>query len=371
MVIPWEKKKIGDFLKLEYGKPLDKSFRKNDGKYPVYGANGIKTWSDQFYCDKATIIVGRKGSAGELTLTQEYFWPLDVTYFVKFDEKKYDLKFIYFLLSRLDLPSLATGVKPGINRNNVYDIDVNVPYIETQKQIVAKLDQAFAEIEKAKVNAEQNLINARELFDSYLNNVFSNYLDSLVDLNSITEVKDGTHDSPKYVENGIPFVTQKNIGKSGLNFNKIKFITEENHDHFYKRSNVALGDILLSMIGANRGMSCIVDDSRTFSIKNICLIKNTEAIDMQFLLYYLRSPFVLRYIESESRGGAQPFIGLTKLRKLPVPKIDMSRQVEIGKRLHLLKIKSTQLESIYTAKINALEELKQSILQKAFKGELT
>ncbi|PIZ65774.1 hypothetical protein COY15_02380 [Candidatus Roizmanbacteria bacterium CG_4_10_14_0_2_um_filter_39_12] len=94
----WLTVKLGEVIKLEYGKPLPKSARRADGKYPVYGANGIKSWSNSFYYDQATIIVGRKGSAGEINLTEEKFWPLDVTYFVKFDDTKYNLKYLYNLL---------------------------------------------------------------------------------------------------------------------------------------------------------------------------------------------------------------------------------------------------------------------------------
>ncbi|MDL1969307.1 MAG: restriction endonuclease subunit S [Deltaproteobacteria bacterium] len=67
---------MGNFLKLEYGKPLDKSKRKSEGKYPVYGANGEKNRTDEFYHDKFSIIIGRKGSAGEINFTERKFWPL-------------------------------------------------------------------------------------------------------------------------------------------------------------------------------------------------------------------------------------------------------------------------------------------------------
>ena len=83
----WVEKTLGEVIKLEYGKPLGKSLRKPDGLYPMYGANGIKGRTDEFYYNKKTIIVGRKGSAGEINLTEEKFWPLDVTYFVTFEKK--------------------------------------------------------------------------------------------------------------------------------------------------------------------------------------------------------------------------------------------------------------------------------------------
>ena len=76
-----------------------------------------------------------------------------------------------------------------------------------------------------------------------------------------------------------------------MSFEKIKLISELDHEKFYNRSNVCEGDILISMIGVNRGMSCLVDDGRIFSIKNVGLIKANDKVNMSFLLYYLKSLF--------------------------------------------------------------------------------
>jgi len=168
----WEEKRLGDILVLEYGKPLPPAVRAPTGKYAVYGANGIKNRADRYYYDKPSIIVGRKGSAGEINLTETRFWPLDVTYFVTFDQAKYDLQFLYHLLCLQDLPSLAKGVKPGINRNEVYAKIVRVPPLHEQQRVVAILDEAFAGLATATANAEKNLENAHELFESYLNSLF-------------------------------------------------------------------------------------------------------------------------------------------------------------------------------------------------------
>ena len=169
----WETKRLGEIIQLEYGKPLADSDRNPNGLYPAYGANGIKDRTDKFYKGELSIIVGRKGSAGEVTLTEEKYWPLDVTFFVEFDRAKYELQYLYFLLLTLNLPSMAKGVKPGINRNDVYDITVATPDIEEQRRIVTLLDEAFADIATAKANAEKNLQNARELFTSHLQSVFT------------------------------------------------------------------------------------------------------------------------------------------------------------------------------------------------------
>jgi type I restriction enzyme, S subunit len=169
----WKLKKLGEVIQLEYGKPLPKNDRQEEGAYPAYGANGVKCRTNLFYKDKASIIVGRKGSAGEVTLTEDKFWPLDVTYFVTFDEDKHDLIFLYFCLKSLELTKLAKGVKPGINRNDVYQIMFSFPPLAEQKRIVAILDEAFEGIERAIAHTKKNLANARELFDSHLNTTFS------------------------------------------------------------------------------------------------------------------------------------------------------------------------------------------------------
>lgn len=172
----WRKCTLGEILSLEYGKPLPPRNRDPDGLYPVYGANGEKTRSNEFYYDKPSIIVGRKGSAGEINLTESKFWALDVTYFVTCDDKQFDLKFLYYLLTTLDLPHLAKGVKPGINRNEVYALKVRVPPLAEQKRIVELLNQAFEAIDSARENTEKKLAVLASLEASFLHRAVSGNL---------------------------------------------------------------------------------------------------------------------------------------------------------------------------------------------------
>lgn len=176
MKTTWNKIKLGEVIKLEYGKPLSDDKRKPEGAFPIYGANGIKGRTNEFYYSKKTIIVGRKGSAGEINLTEQKFWPLDVTYFVTFDDTKYDLDFLYLLLTSLELPKLARGVKPGINRNEVYSIDVEIPLLPEQQRIVSTLLDAFNDIDKAKENSLKKIDSLEELKKSILQKALSGEL---------------------------------------------------------------------------------------------------------------------------------------------------------------------------------------------------
>ena len=237
----------------------------------------------------------------------------------------------YFISDSIseEIKKLQGGAaQQNLSLGQLNNLSIPIPPIEEQKRIVSILDESFSAIATAKANAEQNLKNARELFESYLKGVFEKAGEvwGQKKLSEITEVKDGTHDSPKYVNEGIPFVTQKNIKQSGLSFDDTKFITDADHEKFYKRSNVTNGDILISMIGANRGMAAIVNDKRTFSIKNVGLIKKSKIINQSFLLYFLKSSLAMKYVLYMSNGGAQEFVGLTALRSFPIPFPSLERK---------------------------------------------
>lgn len=172
----WKEKKIGNILKLEYGKPLPKEKRSHNGLYPVYGANGVLARSDEFYLDELSIIVGRKGSAGEVNYTESRFWPLDVTYYVTYGNKIMDLDYIYYLLKSLNIPKLAKGIKPGINRNDVYKIKKMIPSLSEQKIIVNSLKNIFKEIDELNIIQNKQLNLLQSLKKSMLQKAFSGEL---------------------------------------------------------------------------------------------------------------------------------------------------------------------------------------------------
>ena len=162
----WDTVKLGEVCELAYGKALDKSERLDTGGYPAFGANGIKTRSKAPLYEKPSIIIGRKGSAGEINKVIEPFWALDVTYYIKINDAVISLDYLFYALKTLNLPSLARGVKPGINRNDVYEQPIPLPPLAEQQRIVAKLDAAFAEIDRAIETTEEQIKQNHQLFDS-------------------------------------------------------------------------------------------------------------------------------------------------------------------------------------------------------------
>lgn len=218
---------------------------------------------------------------------------------------KYNPKFYFYLIKEIEIKNL------GYSRHykELKNKQIPLPPLSVQEEIVAEIEGCQKIIDGAKAVIE----NYKPKID-----IDPNW--EMVELEEICDVRDGTHDSPKYVqEGGIPFITQKNITKTGLSFDDVNYISEKDHLQIIKRSNVEYGDIIISMIGANRGMSCLIDDKRIFSIKNVGLIKSTGKISQKYLLTYLQSQDAQNYVASMSTGGAQSFISLKTLRKFPIP----------------------------------------------------
>ena len=181
-------------------------------------------------------------------------------------------------------------------------------------------------------------------------------------LGEFSDVRDGTHASPKYVSQGHPMVTSKNLTHSGLDMTDVSFLTDEDFNEINKRSKVSIGDILFGMIGTI-GNPVIVDRD-DFAIKNVALIKEktSNPITNKWLLQYLKSPSFNRFIQKENAGGTQKFIALGLIRdmKLRVPEFD--EQQKIGSFFKQLD----NTIALHQRKLDLLKEQKKGFLQKMF-----
>ncbi|MBI0091554.1 restriction endonuclease subunit S [Lactobacillus sp. M0345] len=154
-----------------------------------------------------------------------------------------------------------------------------------------------------------------------------------VRLQNICDVKDGTHDSPSYIEKGVPLVTSKNIKNGKIDFSNCKFISKEDSEKINKRSNVDVEDILMPMIGTI-GNPAICDDDRLFSIKNVALIKNNKFLLNTFVFNWIS--LFQETLKKNSSGAVQSFVSLTKLRQMLIPLPPLSEQKRIVKKLDKL-----------------------------------
>ncbi|WP_338976641.1 restriction endonuclease subunit S (plasmid) [Lactococcus petauri] len=181
-------------------------------------------------------------------------------------------------------------------------------------------------------------------------------------LGEFSDVRDGTHASPKYVSQGHPMVTSKNLTHSGLDMTDVSFLTDKDFNEINKRSKVSIGDILFGMIGTI-GNPVIVDRD-DFAIKNVALIKEktSNPITNKWLLQYLKSPSFNRFIQKENAGGTQKFIALGLIRDMKLRVPEFEEQQKIG--AFFKKIDDTI--ALHQRKLDLLKEQKKGFLQKMF-----
>ncbi len=273
---------------------------------------------------------------------------------------------------------LETGeqgaTRQAITKAQLEDFKIIYPKsLPEQKRIVSVLDKAFTAIAKAKANAEQNLKNAKELFESYLQGVFENKGEGWEEkkLGEICKkITDGVHKKPTYVPEGVPFIKINNLTESsGIAFSDVSYITREDHELFCKRTKPEKGDILITKDGTI-GVVRVIETDIEFSIfVSVALIKPISNEITPYLKYVLISPLIQDQIKP--KGAALKHLYLKDLRCFNIPIAPLIEQQTIVKKLDALSAETKKLEVVYQQKIQDLEELKKSILQKAFNGELT
>lgn len=192
---------------------------------------------------------------------------------------------------------------------------------ELYEQIVAEKVQL---IKDGKIKKEKPLLEIAE--DEIPFQIPSSW--KWVRFSEVMDVRDGTHDSPKYIETGIPLVTSKNISGGGLNFSNVKYISREDADKINERSKVDTGDILFAMIGSI-GNPVIVNKDREFCVKNVALFKNYDKSKMciEYVYWFLyREQYIMKKVAS---GGVQSFISLKVFRNylFPLPPLEEQKRI--------------------------------------------
>ena len=180
-------------------------------------------------------------------------------------------------------------------------------------------------------------------------------------LNEIADVRDGTHDSPKYVQEGHPFITSKNVRNGFINYDEVQYITDVDYEEINKRSKVDVHDILMGMIGTI-GNLALIRQKPDFAIKNVALIKYTGDVDYQYLYQTLQVDCVTRQLFTGMDGGTQKFVSLKKIRELGIPFTEEQEQQKIGQYFENLD----NLITLHQRKCDETKQLKKFMLQKMF-----
>lgn len=281
-------------------------------------------------------------------------------------EKIYNRYLYHFLKEKtVYLNSLGRGATfKEISKSIVENIEIPLPPLEEQRKIVTVLDKVSNLMAKRKQQLDKldELVKSRfvEMFGDIVLNPF-NWEKEL--LGMVCDVRDGTHDSPKYYETGYPLVTSKNVTGGKIDLTDCSLICEADFKKINERSKVDIGDIIMPMIGTV-GKPVIVDVEPNFAIKNVSLIKFKDypRVLNIFIRALLQSDYFDDAVLNKVRGGTQKFISLGDIRKLTVIVPPMGLQ----KQFAAFVDQTDKSKSAVQKSLEKLEILKKALMQKYF-----
>jgi type I restriction enzyme, S subunit len=338
---------------------------------------------------EGTVCLSRTASVGYvITMGRPMATSQDFANWICSDKIDHRFLVYLFLAEQDSLLRFASGaIHQTIYYPELKALHVCIPSPREQRSIVASLDEAFTGLATATANAEKNLKNSRELFDSYLNSVFTRKgegwttatIGEAVESGLINAPQDGNHGEihPKasdYVDHGVPFVMASDLEGGDVDCDDCKFISEKTAGGL-RKGFAKDGDVLLSHKGTI-GRVAILTTDREFVVLTPQVtyyrVKNTNLLLNRFIRFIFESAaFQSEMARIAGAGSTRAYIGITKQLELTISYPPLTEQHSLVRALDALQKDANRLEFVYRQKLNLLTQLRQSILQRAFSGELT
>lgn len=263
-------------------------------------------------------------------------------------------KFIaYYLRSNsfyIEKEKYARGFKVmEIKPTDIARIPIPVPSEEIQSRVVTELDKIneLIQIKKEQLSEYDNLSQSI-FYEMFGDPVANDKKWDVESLGKVCDVRDGTHDSPQYLqESSYILITSKNLVNGKIDYSNVNYISEEDYIAINKRSQVDDGDIIMAMIGTIGNPIIVKLEEHKFCIKNVALIKffNDSLVSNKYVHSLLNNESYLAFIKSQNKGGTQKFVALGTIRKLPIPIPPLSYQQQFAKRIELIEHQKAGIQS--------------------------
>lgn len=358
----WKECKLGDVITLNYGKALVAS-KRVPGKYPVYSSSGISGWHNEPLVKSKGIIVGRKGSIGNVFLSENPFYCIDTAYYILPEPDSYNFKFIYYLLQSLGLEKLnEDSAVPGLNRNTAYNQSVSIPNLKIQESIAEILSSLDDKIEQNnQINANLEAL-AQAMFEDLFTKANHDELltiEHYVDFNPAVKIKKGSPTT---------FVEMKFLPTSGMS------VTDVDRKPFTAGSRFMQNDTLLARItpclenGKTAYVDFLADGETGFGSTEFIVMRAKTTSCPEFVYCLARNQqFRTHAIGSMVGSSGRQRIQQDMLSKFDVPRIEQTEmsRFQIATEPLFLQISANRIESA------ALKQLRDLLLPKLLSGQIS
>ncbi|EDX73396.1 Type I restriction modification DNA specificity domain protein [Coleofasciculus chthonoplastes PCC 7420] len=389
--LSWIGVTLGDLLRFNYGKSLPERARSGAG-FPVYGSNGIVGYHDEPLTDGETLIIGRKGSVGEVHFSPGACFPIDTTYYVD-QFHGMPTRYWFYQLKNLGLSELdkATAI-PSLNRKDAYRVQIHLSPLNEQKRIADKLDALLARVDACRDRLIRVSFIIQQLRQAILTdgisgkitqywsknnaeNLAYNHQNIVGKLSDFADVIDPnpSHRYPSYKGGTIPILaTEQMSGLNDWDTSSAKLIKYD----FYEARKAAhdfLNDDIIFARKGRLGLARNPPQNIRYVFSHTVFIIRVKADNIlpSYLLWFLRQEFCIDWLLSEMNSNAGvPTLGKSVMERLPITIPDYAEQQEIVQCIEKLYAYADRIEARYQNALTRVEQLTPTLLSKAFRGEL-
>lgn len=374
----WKAVKLGDVARITSGRN-QREVESPNGPYPIIGSGGEMGRAHETLCPAETTVIGRKGSINRPFFMTEPFWNVDTAFGISADKKVITPKFLHYFCLSFDFTTLNKGTTiPSLVKSDIAVIEIPLPPLAEQKQIVALLEEAFAGIDEAKAKAEASLQDAKTLFASRLQETLAQAGHGWTQMRMEEIVAPDCSLSYGIVQpgedfsDGMPIVRPTDLTSNVIHLPGLKRIDPKLAEG-YARTTLQGGELLLCVRGSTGAVSIASEELAGANVtRGIVPVRFNKAMVLPDFGFYLMSGGpVQAQIQEKTYGTALMQINIRDLRLISVSIPPLTEQKDFARKMADFHAKVQALTDLYALKVSCFASLRNSLLSQAFAGELT
>ena len=386
----WRIKTLGEVCEIKSGKNQKNVINPN-GKYPIYGSSGIFGYADEYICEENTTIIGRKGTINSPIYVTTKFWNVDTAFGLCAKKDYLNSKFLYYFCLGFNFKKLDKSTTiPSLSKSDLLSIQLNIPPLEIQQAIVYKIEELFSELDKG----IEDLKTAQQQLKTYRQSVLKWAFEGKL---TNENVKDGE------LPNGWEMVQIKDVASTygGYAFKSGEFKSEGKYQvlrmgnvrpgivrydenpvfldvveqSVLNRSLLNIDDVIITQTGTRKkrdyGFTTLISKNNLLLNQRIASIRFNETYSPKFFLYYSWTDlFKDQFFANETGNVGQGNVGMKAVTETFIPNPTLNEQHQIVQEIESRLSVADKMEESIAHSLQQAEALRQSILKKAFSGEL-
>ncbi|MEL6006721.1 restriction endonuclease subunit S [Citrobacter sp. BNK-39] len=391
----WQRFPLKYLVEMKSGESITAADIEPEGNYPVFGGNGLRGYSSKYTHSGSYILIGRQGAlCGNVNYAHNQFWASEHALVVK-GKKSFNIRWLGELLRAMNLNQYSiTAAQPGLSAEALVNLQIPVPPEAEREAVASFIDYEAGKIDNL-IEKQQQLIELlKEKRQAVISHAVTKGLNPDVPMKDSgvewlgdvpkhwdvcaikhivsTPITDGPHETPDFIDDGIPFISAEAISSGVIDFDKKRAcISIKDHKRFSKKYSPQFNDIYMVKSGATTGITAIVETYDDFNIWSpLAVIRCNDYSNPYFVINFMRSKPFQTAIELNWSYGTQQNIGMGVIGNLHIARPPVSEAIEIATYLRAKCSKFDELIDIAMMQISIMQERRTALISAAVTGKI-